>query len=73
MPICLTYHRQLFSKKKPPCMPLHSIAAGKHFGRLGGLPALTDVEERMLARVQTTVNTVKLVSTTTGAALQWGF
>ena len=72
VPICVSCHRQLFSKKKRPCMPPHSIAAGKHFGRLGDLPALTDMEERMLARVRTTVNTVKLVSTTSGAASQWG-
>ena len=71
VPICVSCHRQLFSKKKRPCMPPHSIAAGKHFGRLGDLPALTDMEERMLARVRTTVNTVKLVSTTSGAASQW--
>ena len=70
--ICVSCHRQLFSKKKRPCMPPHSIAAPKHFGRLGDLPALTDMEERMLARVRTTVNTVKLVSTTSGAASQWG-
>ena len=72
VPICVSCHRQLFSKKKRPCMPPHSIAAGKPFGRLGDLPALTDMEERMLARVRTTVNTVKLVSTTSGAASQWG-
>ena len=72
VPMCVSCHRQLFSKKKRPCMPPHSIAAGKHFGRLGDLPALTDMEERMLARVRTTVNTVKLVSTTSGAASQWG-
>ena len=72
VPICVSCHRQLFSKKKRPCMPPHSIAARKHFGRLGDLPALTDMEERMLARVRTTVNTVKLVSTTSGAASQWG-
>ena len=53
-------------------MPPHSIAAGKHFGRLGELPALTDMEERMLARARTTVNIVKVVSTTSGAASQLG-
>ena len=72
VPICVSCHRQLFSKKKRPCMPPHSIAAGKHFGRLGDLPALMDMEEHMLSRVRTTVNTVKLVSTTSGAASQWG-
>ena len=72
VPICVSCHRQLFSKKKRPCMPPHSIAAVKHFGRLGDLLVLTDMEECMLPRVRTTVNTVKLVSTTRGAASQWG-
>ena len=35
VPICVSCHRQLFSKKKRPCMPPHSIATGKHFGRFG--------------------------------------
>ena len=66
VPICTTCHRQLCSKKKQLCMPPHSIAVGKHFGRLGGLPALKDMEERMLARVQTTVNTMRIVPTRDG-------
>ena len=36
------------------------------------LLALKHMEEHMLARVRTTVNAVKFVSTTTSAALQWG-
>ena len=51
VPICATGHRRLCGKKKRPRMPPHSIAAGKHYGRLGGLPALANMGERMLAPV----------------------
>ena len=39
VPICVMCHRRVCCQKKRLCMPLHSIAAGKHFGRLGGLSA----------------------------------
>ena len=69
--LCNSCHRSLFHPKKGQ-VPPNAIASGKHFGKRWDLPELTDLEERMLGRVRTTVNTVKLVSTKNGATSQWG-
>ena len=69
--LCNSCHRSLFHPKKGQVTP-NAIASGKHFGKRCGLPELTDLEERMLGRVRTTVNTVKLVSAKNGATSQWG-
>ena len=69
--LCNSCHRSLFHPKKGQ-VPPNAIASGKHFGKRCHLPELTDLEERMLGRVRTTVNTVKLVSAKNGATLQWG-
>ena len=69
--LCTSCHRSLFHPKKGQ-VPPHAIASGKHFGKRCDLPELTDLEERMLGRVRTTVNTVKLVSAKNGATSQWG-
>ena len=69
--LCNSCHRSLFHPKKSQ-VPPNAIASGKHFGKRCDLPELTDFEERMLGRVRTTVNTVKLVSAKNGATSQWG-
>ena len=69
--LCNSCHRSLFHPKKGQ-VPPNAIASGKHFGKRCDLPELTDLEERMLGRVRTTVNTVKLVSAKNGATSQWG-
>ena len=69
--LCNSCHRCLFHPKKGQ-VPPNAIASGKHFGKRCDLLELTDLEERMLGRVRTTVNTVKLVSAKNGAASQWG-
>ena len=69
--LCNSCHRSLFHPKKGQ-VPPNAIASGKHFGKRCHLPELTDLEERMLGRVRTTVNTVKLVSAKNGATSQWG-
>ena len=69
--LCNSCNRSLFHQKKGQ-MPPNAIASGKHFGKQCDLPELTDLEERMLGRVRTTVNTVKLVSAKNGATSQWG-
>ena len=71
VPLCNSCHRSLFHPKKGQ-VPPHAIASGKHFGKQSDLPELTDLEERMLGRVPTTANTVKLVSAKNGATSQWG-
>ena len=53
-------------------MPPNAVASGRHFDKRCTLPELTDLEERMLGRLRTTVNIVKLVSAKNGATLQWG-
>ena len=69
--LCNSCDRSLFHLKKGQ-VPPNAIASGKHFGKRCDLPQLTDLKERMLGRVRTTVNTVKLVSAKNGAASQWG-
>ena len=69
--LCNSCHRSLFHPKKGQ-VPPNAIACGKHFGKRCDLPQLTDLEERMLGRVRTTVNTVKLVSAKNGATSQRG-
>ena len=69
--LCNSCHRSLFHPKKGQ-VPPNAIASGKHFGKRCDLPELTDLEEHMLGRVRTTVNTVKLVSAKNGATSQWG-
>ena len=69
--LCNSCHRSLFHPKKGQ-VPPNAIASGKHFGKRCDLPELTDLEERMLGRVRTTVNTVKLVAAKNGATSQWG-
>ena len=69
--LCNSCHRSLFHPKKAQ-VPPNAIASGKHFCKPCDLPQLTDLKERMLGRVRTTVNTVKLVSAKNGATSQWG-
>ena len=69
--LCNSCHRSLFHPKKGQ-VPPNAIASGKHFGKRCDLPQLTDLEERVLERVRTTTNTVKLVSAKNGATSQWG-
>ena len=69
--LCNWCHRSLFHLKKGQ-VPPNAIPSGKHFGKRCDLPESTDLEERMLGSVQTTVNTVKLVSAKNGATSQWG-
>ena len=64
-------HRTLLHPKEGP-VPPNAIASGKYFGKRCDLPELTDLEECMLGRVRTTVNTVKLVSAKNRATSQWG-
>ena len=73
-PVCGPCKSHLLPTKsnKKPTKPPHSIASGKNFGRQHDMPALTDLEHRMVARVRSTVNTVKLVPAGNGAASQWG-
>ena len=69
--LCNSCHRSLFNPKKGQVAP-NVIASGKHFGTRYDLPELADLEERMLVRVRTTANTMKLVSAENGATSQWG-
>ena len=69
--LCNSCHQSLLHPKKGQ-VPPNAIASGKHFGKPCDLPELTDLEERMLGRVRTTGNTVKLVSAKNGATSQWG-
>ena len=69
--LCNSWYRSVFHPKKGQ-VPPNPSASGKHFGKRCDLPELTDLEDRMLGRVRTTVNTVKLVSAKNGATSQWG-
>ena len=69
--LCNSCHRSLLHPKNGQ-VPPNAIASGKHFGKRCDLPELTDLEERMLGRVRTTANTLKLVSAKNGATSQRG-
>ena len=61
-PLCNRCHNSVFKQLGDPSRPQHSVAAGKHFGRLCDLPKPTWCEHQMLALVRTTMNVVKLVA-----------
>jgi hypothetical protein len=54
--------------KRPPL----AIASGRHFGLRADLPVLTDLEERLIALVRTSLTTVKLVPLSGGSGGGWG-
>lgn len=70
-PLCATCYRSCVQAL--PRRPELSIGSGRHFGERGDLPELTDLEQRLIAPVRSSVNTVKLVPTgrSTGDC-QWG-